>query len=539
MSTFSPSLLTFVASALGALVVVWYIQAMNRWRARTRGRPLPPGPKALPLVGNLFDMPKATPWVGYRDLCAKYGDILFFRTLGQSMIILGNPRLAFEFLEKRSSNYSDRPLSPMFDLIGWEWNFGFMTYGQVWRRSRRLFWQHFHPGVVSKYHGIQRDESHQFLKKLQSRPERLEEHIRHTFAASVLKTVYGIDVAEEGDRIIEVIDTAMEGVSVALTPGAFLVEYLPFLRHVPEWLPGAGFQKRLRRWRDASHEMVEMPFAQAKAAMKHGHPTSSIVGTMLGGIAHLDASTVVEEEHVSKNVAAISYAGGADTTISTFQTFFLAMSLHPEVVAKAQAELEAVVGPTRLPDHPDRSDLPYVNAIIKECLRWQNAVPLCIPHAAVEDDEFDGYFIPAGTVVFANAWQRFSPVLMTLPCTCRAILHDPEAYPEPARFLPERFLKDGKLNPDVRDPATVAFGFGRRICPGRHFAEASLFINIARVLHVFAIGPPLDECGEVIRVEPKMKDGILSYPEDCRCTIKPRSAHAETLILRGEYPEAH
>lgn len=81
------------------------------------------------------------------------------------------------------------------------------------------------------------------------------------------------------------------------------------------------------------------------------------------------------------------------------------MSLHPEVVAKAQAELEAVVGPNRLPDHADRSDLPYVNAIIKECLRWQNAVPLGIPHAAVEDDEFDGYFIPAGTVVFPNAWQ--------------------------------------------------------------------------------------------------------------------------------------
>ncbi|PIL22785.1 cytochrome P450 [Ganoderma sinense ZZ0214-1] len=524
MSMLSPTILILATPALLVVGVVWYIQAISHWRARTRGRPLPPGPKALPLVGNLFDMPKATPWIGYRNLSAKYGDILFFRTLGQSMIILGNPRLAFEFLEKRSSNYSARPLSPMFDLIGWEWNFGFMTYGHIWRRYRRLFWQHFHPGVVSKYHGVQRDESRQFLKKLLTYPERLEEHIRHTFAASVLKTVYGIDVAKEGDRIIEVIDTSMEGVSVALTPGAFLVEYLPFLRHIPEWLPGAGFQKRLRRWRDASHEMVEMPFAQAKAAMKDGHPTSSIVGTMLGGMAHLEDSAVAEEEYVSKNVAAISYAGGADTTISTFQTFFLAMSLHPEAVAKAQAELEAVVGPTRLPDHADRSDLPYVNAIIKECLRWQNAVPLCIPHAAVEDDEFDGYFIPAGTVVFPNAW---------------AILHDPEAYPEPERFLPERFLKDGQLNPDVRDPATVAFGFGRRICPGRHFAEASLFINIARVLHVFIIGPPLDERGEVIRVEPKMKDGILSYPEDWRCTIKPRSAHAETLILGGEHPETH
>ncbi len=120
----------------------------------------------------------------------------------------------------------------------------------------------------------------------------------------------------------------------------------------------------------------------------------------------------------------------------------------------------------------------------------------------------------------------------------RAVLHDPEAYPEPECFRPERFLKDGKLNPDVRDPGTAAFGFGRRfgtlsfvshtpscllthasrrrrsdsyrICPGRYFAEAALFINIARVLHVFDIGPPLDEHGEVIQVEPKMKNGILS-----------------------------
>ena len=94
-------------------------------------------------------------------------------------------------------------------------------------------------------------------------------------------------------------------------------------------------------------------------------------------------------------------------TISTFQTFFLAMSLQPEVVEKAQAELMSVVGPNRLPDHSDRCDLPYVVAIVKECLRWQNAVPLGIPHSVVEDDEYDGYFIPAGTVLLPNTWYAF------------------------------------------------------------------------------------------------------------------------------------
>ena len=80
------------------------------------------------------------------------------------------------------------------------------------------------------------------------------------------------------------------------------------------------------------------------------------------------------------------------------------MSLHPDVRTRAQAELHRVVGPNRLPDHADRNDLPYINAIIKECLRWQNAVPLCIPHSVIEDDEYEGYFIPAGTVVFPNVW---------------------------------------------------------------------------------------------------------------------------------------
>ena len=80
------------------------------------------------------------------------------------------------------------------------------------------------------------------------------------------------------------------------------------------------------------------------------------------------------------------------------------MSLHPSARAKAQAELHAVVGSHRLPDHSDRNDLLYIEAIIKECLRWQNATPMGIPHAVIEDDECEGYFIPAGTVVFVNAW---------------------------------------------------------------------------------------------------------------------------------------
>lgn len=82
----------------------------------------------------------------------------------------------------------------------------------------------------------------------------------------------------------------------------------------------------------------------------------------------------------------------------------MAMAMHPDVQAKAQAELDAVVGPNRLPEHSDRDALPYVNAVAKEALRWQNVVPLGVVHRSMADDEYRGYFLPKGTIVLPNVW---------------------------------------------------------------------------------------------------------------------------------------
>ena len=91
-------------------------------------------------------------------------------------------------------------------------------------------------------------------------------------------------------------------------------------------------------------------------------------------------------------------------TFSTLQVFFIAMALNPDIQRKAQAELDAVIGPDRLPDHNDRASLPYIDAIAKESLRWQNVLPFSLPHLSTEDIEYNGYFIPAGTTFIANTW---------------------------------------------------------------------------------------------------------------------------------------
>ena len=91
-------------------------------------------------------------------------------------------------------------------------------------------------------------------------------------------------------------------------------------------------------------------------------------------------------------------------TFSSVQAFFLAMAKYPDIQRKAQEELDAVVGPRRLPHFTDRPSLPYINAIVKECFRWQSVVPLGVPHRVSEDEEYNGYLIPKGSILIANQW---------------------------------------------------------------------------------------------------------------------------------------
>jgi cytochrome P450 len=91
-------------------------------------------------------------------------------------------------------------------------------------------------------------------------------------------------------------------------------------------------------------------------------------------------------------------------TVNTLHIFILAMVLSPEVQKKAQAELDAVVGPNRLPEFEDRNNLPYINALCKETLRWHPLLPLGFAHATTQDDIYNGYFIPKGAIIFGNSW---------------------------------------------------------------------------------------------------------------------------------------
>ncbi|KAI0770058.1 cytochrome P450 [Fomes fomentarius] len=463
-------------------------------------------------------MPKSRVWLGFRNLCAEYGNVVCLRVLNQSVVILGDPAVILAFMDRRSANTSSRVQTPSFSLTGHDWNWAFLPYGQSWRHHRRMFWQHFNPGAIDQYKPVQQAFAHQFLHKLLENTGELKDHIQLSISSVILKITYGVDIADKNDSILLAINVGILGTRQILVSGGFLVDYIHFLRHVPSFLPGGGFQKKFAKWRVDSWRQLDAPFDRYLEAVKdNGNAPHCVVADIIASCqaGNENQLPIYDPHMVAKSVAGVTFEAGSETTASTLQVFFLAMSLYPSVRKKAQAELDTVVGNDRLPEFGDRDALVYVNAIIKECLRWFSVLPVGLSHSTIEDDELQGYFIPAGTMLIGNIW---------------ACMHDPDVYEDPTVFRPERFIRDGKLDPDVTDPGTFVFGFGRRSCPGRHFADATLFINIASVLHVFDITPPLDENGKEIKIEMTMTDGFSSQPEDCRCTIKPRGAWAEALV---------
>lgn len=166
----------------------------------------------------------------------------------------------------------------------------------------------------------------------------------------------------------------------------------------------------------------------------------------------------------------LRYLSPSSQTLTTVRVFFLAMTTFPGVQARAQSELDAVLGPeNRLPTPADRMRLPYVDAVLKECLRWRPILPLALPHMSAAEDVYRGWRIPAGTVVLANSWYADSTLLfprlgeLTILCAGRTISRDSSVYADPEHFIPERFLTpDGRPNADVLDPRAFAFGYGRR-----------------------------------------------------------------------------
>ncbi|KAL0580912.1 hypothetical protein V5O48_001106 [Marasmius crinis-equi] len=456
-------------------------------------------------------MPTQQEWLTFAKWGDTYGDICSVAVLGQTIIILNSLKTSVDMLDKKSSIYSDRPVLQMGgELVGWKNTLALLPYGDRLRRYRKMFHRSIGSHtILQQYHPVMELQSKRMLKRVLKGPLDVQSHIRKFAGAIVLRISHGYEVKESHDLFVHLADLATEQFALATSPGQWLVDVVPALRHIPEWLPGAGFKRTARDWASTLQEMVEKPYDYVKQQIAAGTAMPSFSSLLL------ESKDLNEEEEFDLKWSAASlYSAASDTTVSAIYAFYLAMTLYPEVLKKAQAEIDHVIGNDRLPRIEDRPRLAYVDALVKEVFRWNSVTPLALPHRATQDDVHEGYFIPKGNFNY-DYYDR-------------KLTHDPRIYPRPMEFDPERFLPvEGRTQEP--DPRGLCFGFGRRTCPGQQLADTSVFISCAMSLAVFDISKCVEN-GVVIEPVNDRTTGTISHPKPFKCAIQPRSQQAVALI---------
>ncbi|TFK73304.1 cytochrome P450 [Pluteus cervinus] len=476
----------------------------------------PPSPKKpWPIIRNVPHVPTSRPWLTYTAWGKEHNNKpLHLEALGQHMIILNNVDDAIELMEKRSSIYSDKPDMPLMTLMGLDFNATFLRYGNIWREHRKAFQLGFRKEMIGTYHPIIELETNKFLRRLIAHPKDLKEHCQFFPASIVMSIVYGHELESSEDPILVTTKRAIQLGNPTIMTGALLMITFPVLLNIPRWLPGGGFHDVAARSRKAISEMIEMPYAIVKDRMQNGVDKPSLVQDLL----EKQEAKGVDDESVLKNVAGSAFGAGVDTTDCALGTLFLALSLHPEVQKRARSEIASVTGMTRLPVFNDRPSLPYVEAICRELRRWRPEAPAGVPRATSQDDIYQGYFIPKGSMIFFNTW---------------GMTHNPDIYPDPEEFKPERFLNtDGSLNDD---DCHLTFGFGRRICPGRYLASDIVWLAAVRIIATLELSDPKDPAtGESIDLDKhQYSNETLSHPPRFICTIK-STEYADNLLRSEE-----
>ncbi|KAK7445453.1 hypothetical protein VKT23_014872 [Stygiomarasmius scandens] len=482
---------------------------LARW-VRNPMRKLPPGPRGYPIIGNLLALTGTQLWLRFTEWRETYGDLVTLNIPGQRIVIINSQTAANEILERHAGKNSDRPRNIVAaEILTGGLLFVFTRYTDVWRRMRKAAHEGLNRNVVHHYQPGQAGEAYVLAAGVLSQPQEWFKHLRRNAASSIMSTVYDTPPIEsEQDTSVKRVNDFVARLATAGKPGAHLVEVFPWMMYIPRRF--AKWRTDAEEWHIKDTNMFLSLFNKVRDRMAEGEDRPSLTATLIE-----DSGRHGLSENENAWVAATMYAAGSETTSGVMAWWIFAMCLHPEFQMRAQAEIDAVVGRDRLPTFADSPHLPYCHAMAKEALRWRPVDPLGMPHYTIEDDWYEGMYIPKGTVLLANVWH---------------LNRDPKLYGSDAHlFNPGRWLDaKGRLAKgpaEAKEDGHSTYGFGRRICVGRHVADNSLFINIATILWAMNI-----EAKGKMETEEVIEDGLVVRPKLFDIKVGPRFPEAAVML---------
>ncbi|KAK4150445.1 cytochrome P450 [Chaetomidium leptoderma] len=513
---------------LGAVVL---LAVARLFFARRPPHPLPPGPKPLPVIGNLHQLPKSLQWFHLYHWSKKYGPLMHLSMGGQPLVILSTHQAAHDLLNRRSSKYSDRPRMVMAgELVTRGMHMLIRQYDERYKLHQRMEAPLLTLRSASAYRPLQDMESRQLLfdvlgeyDEVAAKGVDFHHHHERAMASFIYTLNYGFRLRTGYEK--ELLDGKHVQAEFARTGqvGAYIVDSFPSLNHLPRFLAP---------WKKEADGLYEL-----ERQLHVGNLDKGLGNPGWNFSKYMDKSAeaqVMSKVELAFDLGILADAG-LDTSTVALDWFIVAwITSGSSWVTKAQKLLDDVVGKDRLPTFEDRPKLAYIDAIASETLRWRPVVVSGVPHFTKVEDNYMGYHIPANSIVLPNAF---------------AITRDESVFgPDVDDFVPERWLadeQDTKPEPTIdvcglnvtalKDLPQTGFGFGRRICTGRTIARNQLFIQMARMLWAFDVEAGISEAtGQRHKVDPMdCTEGFVTLPKPFKAEMRPRGKWVRDIILQS------
>ncbi|NXE72513.1 CP2J2 protein, partial [Cochlearius cochlearius] len=456
----------------------------------------PPSPFFLPFLGHIYLLNFSNPQMMAQKLAEKYGDIFSLHLGSASFVFINGLRMVKEVLVNQGENFMDRPDIPLdreiFSNIGLV-----SSNGHLWKQQRRFTLttlRNFGLGKRGLEERIQ--EECRYLVDVfgdeQGNPFNPHFKIYNAVSNIICSITFGNRFDYHDKDFQKMLQLMDETVSLHGTIMSQLYNSFP---SIMKFLPGSH-QTVFKNWRLLKCFVKE----KINKHKEDWNPSESrdFIDSYLQEIAKDNGGGSFQEENLVACALDLLFAG-TETTSTTLRWALLYMAIHPEIQARVQAEIDAVIGQARQPALEDRNNMPYTNAVIHEVQRKGNIIPFNVPRMTVKDTVLDGFHIPKGTVLLTNL---------------TSVLFDKNEWETPDSFNPEHFLKDGQF---WKRESFVAFSIGKRACLGELLARAELFLFFTSLLQKFTFQAPPDTTLSL-----QFKLGITIAPQPYKICAVPR-----------------
>ncbi|XP_055779382.1 cytochrome P450 2J2-like [Salvelinus fontinalis] len=469
----------------------------------------PPGPWSWPFVGNMFQFDPAKMHLQFEECEKKYGKIFSLRipsaNQGSKWVILSGYEMVKEALVHNGDSFVDRPSIPLFEAIyvgsqAMGSKGVIMSNGYPWKQQRRFALstlRNFGLGKKSLEPSIQVEAQclNEAIQSEQGKPFSPQILMNNAVSNVICCLVFGDRFEYSDDQFQTLLKTMNE---IVYLEGGFWAGMYNMMPWVMRRVPGPH-RRIFTGWK----EVISFINIRIQEHMKDNDPSSprDFIDCFLNEIEKCEDDTRAGFNLENLSFCTLDlFVAGTETTSTTLYWGLLFMINYPEIQAKVQAEIDAVVRSSRQPSMEDRDSMPYTDAVIHETQRMGNIIPLNVSRMATKDTEVGGYTIPKNTIVLG---------------TLQSILFDESEWETPHTFNPGHFLdQEGKFR--KRD-AFLPFSLGKRVCPGEQLAKMELFLFFTSLLQRFTFFSPPG-------VEPSLdfQMGVTHSPKPYQLCATPR-----------------